>query len=308
MRAVDLDPALAAVIRTLPGGDREVEAVEPLTLGITNRNYRVEVGGNVYVIRLSGRDTELLGIDREAEHVAATAAASAGVAPEVVAYLPEQRALVTRFVVAEPLTPERLEEDPILAAVITSVRAIHAMPPIAAAFDVFAVVRDYRGIAASRRVAIPAEYDEALRTADAIAAALAAAPSERRPCHNDLLNANLLLQGERVVIVDYEYAGMGDVFFDLGNFSINNQISADAQTRLLEHYFGRATPANVARLQLFRILSDFREAMWGVVQQAISTLDVDYVDYAGRHFGRCLETAGDARFGTWLADAPGEVA
>ena len=308
MPAVDLDPALAAVIRALPGGDGEIEAVEALTLGITNRNFRVDVGGNTYVVRLSGRDTELLGIDREAEHLAATAAAAAGVAPEVVAYLPEQNALVTRFVVAEPLEPERLEEDAILTAVVTAVRAIHAMPPIASSFDVSRVVRDYREIASTRRIAIPGEYDDTLRIADAIAAVLPAGSSEPRPCHNDLLNANLLLRGEQVIIVDYEYAGMGDVFFDLGNFSINNGISEDAQTRLLEQYFGRTTPANLARLQLFRILSDFREAMWGVVQQAISTLDVDYVDYASRHFARCLQSAGDARFGAWLEDAPGEVA
>jgi len=111
-----------------------------------------------------------------------------------------------------------------------------------------------------------------------------------------------------VVIVDYEYAGMGDRFFDLGNLAINNGISEDAEERLLESYFGRATPANRARLKLMRIMSDFREAMWGVVQQGISTLEFDYVDYADRHFARCLENAGDARFGGWLGDAPGELA
>jgi thiamine kinase-like enzyme len=109
------------------------------------------------------------------------------------------------------------------------------------------------------------------------------------------------------VIVDYEYAGMGDRFFDLGNFSINNGISDDARERLLEGYFGRATPANRARLHLMQIMSDFREAMWGVVQQGISTLDFDYVDYAERHFDRCLRAAGDDRFGAWLGDAPGAL-
>jgi thiamine kinase-like enzyme len=108
------------------------------------------------------------------------------------------------------------------------------------------------------------------------------------------------------VIVDYEYAGMGDPFFDLGNFSINNGISEQAQERLLELYFGAARATGRARLKLMRIMSDFREAMWGVVQQGISTLDFDYVGYADRHFARCLESAGDDRFGAWLEDARGE--
>jgi thiamine kinase-like enzyme len=301
VRPVDLDPVLAQVIRTLPGGDGPIEAVEPLTLGITNRNFRVDLAHAAYVVRLAGRDTELLGIDREAENVAASAAAAAGVAPEVVAYLPELGALVTRFVVAEPLAPERLEDDAILEAVIASVRAIHGMAPLASTFDAFAVVREYRTIAAERDVAIPAAYEDALEAADAIANALKDAPGvERRPCHNDLLNANLLLRGERVVIVDYEYAGMGDPFFDLGNLSINNGFSPDAQELLLRLYFGRVDDAHRARLGLMRIMSDFREAMWGVVQQALSTLDFDYVAYADKHFSRLLSSAGDPRFETWL--------
>jgi thiamine kinase-like enzyme len=98
---------------------------------------------------------------------------------------------------------------------------------------------------------------------------------------------------------------MGDLFFDLGNFSINNGISEQAQQRLLELYFGAVRPSGRARLMLMRIMSDFREATWGVVQQGISTIDFDYVGYADRHFVRCLESAGDERFGTWLEDAKG---
>ncbi|HEV8675467.1 MAG TPA: hypothetical protein VGX21_15580 [Methylomirabilota bacterium] len=104
-------------------------------------------------------------------------------------------------------------------------------------------------------------------------------------------------------IVDYEYAGMGDPFFDLGNFAINNGLPEDAQRTLLERYFGEVTPSNLARLKLMQIMSDFREAMWAVVQQGISTLTVDYVAYAHRHFGRCLTSARDARYPSWVADA-----
>ena len=99
---------------------------------------------------------------------------------------------------------------------------------------------------------------------------------------------------------------MGDLFFDLGNLSINNGLTADAQEMLLRLYFGDVTDAHRARLQLMRIMSDFREAMWGVVQQAISTLDFDYVDYAERHFTRCATAASDERFGEWLRAAASE--
>ncbi|HET7236648.1 MAG TPA: phosphotransferase [Actinomycetota bacterium] len=303
---MELDADLARVIDAVPAWAGLGAEVEVLGGGITNRNFRVDIGGESFVVRLAGKDTELLGVDREAERAATEAAAAAGVAPEVYAYLPEHRALITRFVEADPLPPEDLERPEVMGAVIDAVRAIHGMAPIPSSFDVFRVVRAYRRTAGSRGVRIPEVYGEALSIADRAAEAFAASPTPRRPCHDDLLNANFLMREGRVVIVDYEYAGMGDPFFDLGNLSINNQISEAAQEVLLERYFGTPTRVHRARLALMRVLSDFREAMWGVLQQAISSLDFDYVDYADRHFVRCLEGAADARFGTWLEEARGE--
>jgi len=298
-----LDPDLAAVVAAVPAWAGAEPVVSPLEGGITNRNFRVDVRGESFVVRLSGRDTELLGIDRAAEHRAATAAAEAGVAPDVFGFLPELGALVTRFVQADPLPTADLERPEVLAQVVASVKAIHGMRAIPSRFDAFHVVREYRTVAEEHGVAIPPAYDAALGFAERIERAFGRAPVPVRPCHNDLLNANFLVKEGRVLIVDYEYAGMGDLFFDLGNFSINNGISKDAQINLLQLYFGGVTPAHEARLNLMRIMSDFREAMWGVVQQGLSTLDFDYVDYANRHFARCLESAGEHRFETWLEDA-----
>ena len=115
-------------------------------------------------------------------------------------------------------------------------------------------------------------------------------PLEPRPCHNDFLPGNLIDDGERIRIVDWEYAGMGDPFFDLGNFSVNNDLSSDEDAALLEAYDGeRPRRQRLARLTLMRVVSDFREAMWGVLQQGVSTLDVDFRAYADEHFERLLD-------------------
>jgi thiamine kinase-like enzyme len=302
----ELDPALAATIAAIPEWDGLEPEVTPITIGITNRNFRVDIGGESFVVRLSGKDTGLLGIDRAAENEAASAAARAGVAPEVFAYLPERSALITRFVQGSHIPEEDLEREDVLGAVVRSVKAIHAGPAIPSSFPVFRIVEDYRTIADERGVTVPTAFDEVQGKAADIEDSFMAQPLTDRPCHNDLLNANFLLEGDHVWIVDYEYGGMGDVFFDLGNLSINNGLSPDAQELLLRLYFGDVTDAHRSRLQLMRIMSDFREAMWGVVQQAISTLDFDYVDYAGRHFARCLATASDERFDAWLKAAASE--
>jgi len=299
-----LDPELVAAIRAVPAwAGLEPEAITPLAGGITNRNFRVDVGGGSYVLRLPGRDTALLGIDRVAEWEATRAAAAAGVAPEPVCFLPGSGVLVTRFLEATPLEPGDLARADGLARAVPAIRALHAMPPIPSRFSPFRVVRAYRQVAVDRGVPIPPAFAEALARADEIERACRARPVPPVPCHNDLLSANFLLRDGRVFIVDYEYAGMGDPFFDLGNFAVNNDLAGEAETTLLERYFGTVRPAARARLRLMRIMSDFREAMWGVVQQGLSALAVDYGAYARRHFQRCLASAGEADYPSWLANA-----
>src|SRR4029077_12456205 len=123
------------------------------------------------------------------------------------------------------------------------------------------------------------------------------------PCRHDLLADNVREGRDGFGLGDYEYSGMGDPFFDLGNLSINNGLSEASQERLLELMFGEPTDAHRARLQLMRIMSDFREAMWGVIQQGLSTLDIDYVAYADRHFERLSRSMEDERFEGWLEQA-----
>jgi thiamine kinase-like enzyme len=296
---MDPDPRLEKVLATLwPGGD---PALTPITSGITNANVKVEVDGEAFVVRLPGTDTELLGIDRHAELEATRTAADAGVGPDVVDFV--EGCLVTRFLEGGPIPMDDLQRPDVLEKVVRSIRAIHASPPILSTFPVFRIVERYRDLAADRGVAIPEAYAHAHELADRIERAFARNPMPERTCHNDLLNANFLLDGDHVWIVDYEYAGVGDPFFDLGNFSINNGLSTDAQGTLLRLYFGATRDVHRARLGLMRIMSDFREAMWGVLQQGISTLDVDYVAYAETHFARLARTAVDDRFEDWLGAA-----
>jgi thiamine kinase-like enzyme len=297
---VDPDPVLQAAIDAVPGWAGRPIEITPITTGITNRNFRIELDGQVFVIRLAGRDTELLGIDREAEVEAARAAAAAGVGPEVFAYLPGHSCLVTRWVSGEHIAVEDLRREDALSATIASLRAFHGCPPIRSTFPVFRIVENYRRLATDRGVAIPASYDDVRTVATRIEQAVGQVPMPPTTCHNDLLNANFLRDGDHVWIVDYEYAGMGDPFFDLGNLSINNDLTPEAQEMLLALYLGSVTDGHRARLALMRVVSDLREAMWGVVQQVLSTLDFDYVDYADRHVRRLLENAADPRFDDWL--------
>ncbi len=298
VRAMQRVPDLAGAELTL----------RPLSGGITNRNFLVELAGRPdrYVIRLAGNDTHLLGISREVEHAATVAAAGVGVGPEVTAFIRPEGYLVTRFIEGSPVSDEAVHRPATIARVAASLRRIHDGPAIPGLFVPLRIVEAYRALALARGVPIPPEYELAGSIGRRIELACLSNPVELRPCHNDLLNANFIDDGERIRIVDWEYAGMGDPFFDLGNFSINHELTPDEDAVLLAAYDGSTGPPDrLARLTLMRTVSDFREAMWGVLQQGISSLDVDFVAYAAEHFDRLLAGAATPRFERALREAAG---
>jgi thiamine kinase-like enzyme len=252
------------------------------------------VDEDVFVLRIGGKDTELLGIDRSVEHGASVVAAHLGIGPEVVAFVEPEGYLVTRFIEGRAIPPEEMRRPESVRPAAETIRRLHEGPRIPGRFDSFRVVEDYARVAAQHGVRVPDDYVWAQEIAGEIETARGR--RSRAPCHNDFLNANFIDDGERIRIVDWEYAGMGDRFFDLANFSINHEFGETENEALLAAYFGAPQDAHAHTLRLMRFMSDFREAMWGVVQQGISELDFDFVAYAFEHFGRLRRTAAEPEF------------
>jgi thiamine kinase-like enzyme len=270
--------------------------------GITNRNYRVDVDGESFVLRIVGARTEMLGINREDEYIANLEAGRLGIAPEVVYFIRPEGYLVTRFIEANPLPPEEIRKTENIRLITKLLKKIHAMPAISGKFDAFRIVENYTEIAKKYRVDFPVNFDWLISEMGNAEKALLRDQYVPTPCHNDLLNENFLLQGDRIFILDWEYAGRGDIYFDLANFSVNHSLSDEQDRWLLECYFGETNTARWARLKVMKIMSDFREAMWGMVQIGISDLDVDFRGYADKHFSRLTKNIQDPRWGEWLKE------
>jgi thiamine kinase-like enzyme len=285
-----MDDHVQDLIQLIPELRGRSATASPLGGGLTNRNYRIDAAGESYVLRVAGKGTALLGIDRACEVACSRAAAELGVGPEVVACLPEHEAMVRRFVSGHVLTAEDVQQPAVLRRVVGALHRYHGGTPGAGSFSPFAAVRNYYSLARERRVIFPdglgsamgllARIERDLRTDDPLC-----------PCHNDLLAGNFIDDGTAVRIIDWEYGGMGDRFFDLGNLAVNNEFDDEHERTLLEFYFGEVRPDHLRRLRLMRLASDMREAMWGFVQAAISTLDVDYLAYGRKHLERFLNSA-----------------
>jgi thiamine kinase-like enzyme len=267
--------------------------------GLTNLNFRISGAPDEYVLRITG-DAEMLGADREAEFAATVAAAGLGIGPEVLAYLRPEKILVTRFVDGHGVPAEQMRTPEMIGRVAAILRRLHAGPAIPSSFSAYGIVEMYRDNARALGVPLPPAFHRSWAVAEEMRPALGAPPSGALLCHNDLLNANFLVERGRLRVVDWEYAGMGDPFFDLANFSTNHELDEESDRVLLRAYFDEVRDPDFARLRLMRIMSDFREAMWGVVQQGLRTTDTDYEAYAAQFFDRLERRASDPRFGQWI--------
>lgn len=276
---------------------------EPTLLegGITNRNYRVTLGGDAYVVRLCDEEPGVLGIDRITEEIATRRAAADRIGPAVCAFLADEGVLVTRFLPGGGLTKAEVRSPGVLAQLAQALQRLHAGPTLPTPFAFLGFVDHQRDVLT--HLARP--YGDALALAGRIERALGDHPEHAPvPCHNNLMTPNFVRDGAQVMIIDWEYAGNNDRYFDLGNLSVNNDFTEADDRALLELYFDE--PANdrrLAALQLMRLISDIREGVWGAVLAASSRLDFDYVAYAERHFARMERGAAAGDVDGWLSHA-----
>jgi thiamine kinase-like enzyme len=288
-------------------GAKDIKATE-LTGGITNKNYKLETGGKAYMLRITGENTDLLGIKREIEHASNLAAGLLGIAPEVLYFIEPEGYLVTRFIDGKRIPPEEMVKPDNIRRVVRKLRMYHTRAPeVKGEFNVFRRVEHLIDISKQHGSKFPFDFDWIMGKMKDVETALLKDPYVPTPCHCDLLNLNFLdenVAGEigEVKILDWEYAGMGDIFFDLGNFCHHHRFNDDLVNVLLQEYFGEVTPKVFARLKLMWPMSTIHESMWGTTQTGISKLEEDFQGYADLWFARTREAMIDPRWDQWLKD------
>jgi thiamine kinase-like enzyme len=262
-------------------------APEPLTGGITNKNYLVRDRRERFVVRI-GDDIPVHQVMRFNELAASRAAATVGLSPQVVHS--EPGALVFRFIEGKTLAAEDVRPRPMLARILPLIRRCHREMPQhlrgpALIFWVFHIVRDYAATLQEGKSRWIPELPRLLRAAAGLEAAIG--PIDVVYGHNDLLPANFIDDGTRLWLIDWDYAGFNSPLFDLGNLCSNNEVVPEDEAWLLEAYFERPLDDGLRRrYQTMKCASLLREAMWGMVSEIHSTLDFDYRAYASDYLAR----------------------
>lgn len=281
---------------------REV-AISALSGGLTNENYLVESGGKRYVMRIPGQSTELLSIDRKNEVFNTKAAASTGIGPRVLEHVPGVDVMVLEFIPGPTMSATTLQTRPMAARMAQSFHRLHNAPRFLHDFNMFRLIESYLGIADRHQVTIPDGYRGWLPAVARIERAVAAGALRTVPCHNDLLCENFIDDGTALRIVDYELSGNNDPCFDLGNTAQEAEFDQELRSALCESYFGQVDARQMARMNLFALMSDVGWTLWGAIQAKISAVDFDFRGYYTGRWERALQVLNSEDFSRWIEKA-----
>jgi thiamine kinase-like enzyme len=268
--------------------------------GLTNRVYQLSSA----VLRVPGKGTEEY-INRTNEAVAARVAAEAHVSPDVIYADVTTGFMVTRMISnAVTMSPElfkaRLGAPARAGAVFRKLHTSGGVFPFR--FELFAMIDDYLKILSGKDVELPAGYHDVVKEAEGIRKVLAKKPAALAPCHCDPLCENFLDDGTRMWIVDWEYSGMNDPMWDLGDLSVEGHFNEAQDAEMLVSYFGGApTAADHGRMVIYKAMCDLLWTLWGLIQHANSNPADDFAAYALNRFNRCKALMASKEFSRHLS-------
>jgi thiamine kinase-like enzyme len=293
--------ALEDVLEAVPQL-RAAQDVEQLAGGLTNTNYKVTTADGAYVVRISGKDTGLLAIDRANEIHNTIAASETGVGAPFVAALPELDALVLEYMVGETMSPELLRRGDRLGKIAESCRRLHAGRRFLHDFDMFEIQRGYVDVVRERGFRLPDRYADFEPQVRTLEAAMRVHPEPTVPCNNDLLAENFIEVDGMLRLIDYEYSGNNEPTFELGNVWSESNLSLAQLEALVAEYYGRPLRSKVARARVWGLMSKYGWTLWGSIQDGISDLDFDFWGWAMEKYERAVAEFDGPEFERLLED------
>jgi thiamine kinase-like enzyme len=295
--------AIEAVVEKIEAWRGKQVVIKPLSGGLTNTNYRVEVEGTPYVVRIPGASTELLAINRDNEYHNTKAAGESGVGPKVAHFLPDEKVMVLDFIDGQTMSIPRLQEAEMPSRIAQSLKILHSKAPrFQQDFNMFRLTEYYLKIADEHGVKIPEGYPAYMPKVNRIEAAFVRNPLAFVPCHNDLLAENYIDDGQVLRLIDFEYSGNNDPTFELGNTCQEQQYNEAQIREMCAAYFGGDAPDKLARMKLNMIMSDVGWTLWAAIQAKISTIDFYFWGWAVERWGRATAKMDAAEFEVWLAE------
>ena len=276
--------------------------------GLTNLVFKVTAGGRNYLLRIPGEGTGDY-IDRSVEGYNAQVAARAGVSAEVLFFDEADGLMLAEFIEdCTTMTPESFPVTP--GAPGRAALALKKMHDCGEdfkfRFELFAMIEEYLGVLDKLGAQLPPGYHDVVAEAAGIRKVLDANPVPLKPCHCDPLCENFLDDGQRMWVVDWEYSGMNDPYWDLGDVSVEASFGPDQDREMMSAYCGGEVPAHLfGRMVIYKAMCDLLWTLWGLIQHANNNPVDDFWAYAVNRFERCKSLMATPEFAAHVAAVKG---
>jgi hypothetical protein len=274
-------------------------SIEPLG-GLTNSNFKIVVNGSLFFISIPGRDSQLLGVDWYNKFYNGKICGEAGLSPKIVQGFPLQRALVLEFLPFAHCSVESIRCLAVQRRLVNTVKVLHSGARFWQDFDMFCLIAFYMETIKDREFVLPVGYADYREQIWKIGEALAPYREKLVPCHNDLVPENLMDDGNRVFLLDFDYSGNNDPCFDLGSISVEAGYDDTQVRELAIAYYGLASEKIIARINLHGILGDVGWSLWSEIQTEISDIDFDFKEYGLTRWNQAVERMESSKFDRWL--------
>jgi thiamine kinase-like enzyme len=294
--------SIEQVIEQLPDWREKTCSTTPLTGGLTNLNYKVEVEEQQYFVRLPGRQAELLAVDRDNEYHNSITAAKTGIAPKILYYLKESNVMVMEFISGKTLKNTDVNAPGMPTRIAETIRSLHSGDCFWSDFNMFRLIEYYLHVVSENEVIIPSNYMDYLPFLEEIENVIHKKKFPSVPCHNDLVAENFIDDGEKMHMVDFEYSGNNDPCFEMGDAATEMGLNEDQIVEMCEAYFGFADRSHIARIRVLGVVSDMGWVLWTAIQNKFSKIKFDFWKHMLFRWERAETLLEDRCFPQWLAD------
>lgn len=282
------DARLKDIVSRIPVFEN-LQSITPLEGGLTNMNYKVDTPKGIYVLRVSDSSSSLLGINRENERINTAKAHEAGVGAALIDSLPEENVLVIKWIEASTLHAEDIKSNPaLLKRMAAALRQLHAAPLFHGNFYFSEIRKKYLDTVLSNSYFLPVDYLYYQTFILELEAALSLNPEQLVSCNNDLLAENFMDDGEKIWIIDYEYAGLNEASFEIGNLASETALNDEQLTLLCDAYWQKHLPGKIARAQAWSMIARFGWTLWASIQEAVSPIDFDFRSWGAKKWNSLL--------------------
>jgi len=295
-------PLIEKIVSKISDWQGKELIVQQLTGGLTNKNYKVIVNNIPYFVRIPGESTNLLAVNRQNEYYNSKAAAEAAIGPKVLYHLPEYDVMVLEFLEGQTMSKDSLNAAEMPKRMAESIKKLHAGPRFMTDFNMFRLTEYYLSICRKQDIRMPDGYTDKMSDVAKIEMALSVHPIKTVPCNNDLLAENFIDCSNCLMIIDYEYSGNNDPYFELGNTCQENQFDEVKISEICQAYFGSVSAAKLSRMKLYMIMSDVGWTLWAAIQARISKIDYDFWGWAIERWARAVEKLDSDEFPKWLKE------